>query len=280
MSEEQLSSTDSGPISRRALIKSAALVAGAAALTPSLVFAQAQTGQQGTPPSVITNPPRQWGPGIQPETYGDPDIIVVDPAFGAYMLGITAIHRLTTGFRWAEGPAWSAQGNYMLWSDVQGNIQYRMIWEDMRVPDPHEDVRATRFRDPSYNSNGNSFDFQGRQLSTEDFNRRVMRWENDGSMTVIADSYNGKGAELAERSRAASRRQHLVHRPAVWRLAVGRPPGRRGRQGQSAGEAQARASARRTRARSAARSRKTTTAVYRWDPSGRLDLVITADQIS
>jgi gluconolactonase len=186
-------SVETGLVSRRSLIKAAALVAGAAALSPGAVFAAGQgQSQQGTPPSVISNPPRQWGPGIQPETYGDPDIIVIDPSFGAYMLGITAIHRLTTGFRWAEGPAWSSQGQYMLWSDVQGNIQYRMIWEDMKVPDPHEDVRATRFRDPSNNSNGNSFDFQGRQLSTEDFNRRVIRWEHDGTLTVIADSYNGK----------------------------------------------------------------------------------------
>jgi gluconolactonase len=87
------------------------------------------------------------------------------------------------GSFWAEGPAWSAQGNYLVFSDVQGNKQYRYIWDDGKV---------TVYRDPSYNSNGNSFDFQGRQLSTEDFNRRVIRWEHDGSVTVIADNYNGK----------------------------------------------------------------------------------------
>jgi gluconolactonase len=193
VTDAQLSSSDSGPISRRTLIRSAAILAGAAALTPSLAFAAGQgQSQTGTPPSVITNPPRQWGPDAQPEPYGDPDIIQLDPSFGAYMLGITAIHRLTTGFKWSEGPAWSSQGQYLLWSDVQANVQYRMMWEDMRLTDTHDNVRATRFRDPSFNSNGNSFDFQGRQLSTEDFNRRVIRWEHDGSMTVIADSYNGK----------------------------------------------------------------------------------------
>ena len=64
-----------------------------------------------------------------------------------------------------------------------GNTQYRLLWDDRRV---------TPFRRPSNNSNGNSFDFQGRQLSTEDFNRRVVRWEHDGTMTVIADSFDGK----------------------------------------------------------------------------------------
>lgn len=63
----------------------------------------------------------------------------------------------------------------MLWSDVQANVQYRILWEDMRVNDPNADLRATKFRDPSFNSNGNSFDFQGRQISTQDFNRRVIR---------------------------------------------------------------------------------------------------------
>ena len=76
---------------------------------------------------------------------------------------------------------------------VQGNIQYRMLWEDMRESNPRDNVRFTRYRDPSFNSNGNSFDFDGHQISTQDFNRRVVRWEHDGSMTVIADSFNGKG---------------------------------------------------------------------------------------
>ena len=57
----------------------------------------------------------------------------------------------------AEGPAWSSQGRYLVFSDVSGDTQYRFIWDDQRV---------RPFRKPSYNSNGNSFDFQGRQLST------------------------------------------------------------------------------------------------------------------
>ena len=48
------------------------------------------------------------------------------------------------------------------------------------------------FRIPSNNSNGNTFDFQGRQLSCEHLTRRVVRYEHDGSVTVIADTYNGK----------------------------------------------------------------------------------------
>jgi gluconolactonase len=153
-------------LSRRAIMAGAA---GAAMLGGS---ARAQTRADATPPSVITTPPRQWGRDASPDIYPDPDIIVIDPEFKRYLLGITAIRRVWTGFKWAEGPAWSSEGQYLVFSDVQGNVQYRYIWEDHRV---------TRFRDPSYNGNGNSFDFQGRQLSTQDFNRRVIRWEHDGT---------------------------------------------------------------------------------------------------
>lgn len=161
--------------------RGAIIAGGASALLPRA--GQAQRAELGTPPSVVTTPPRQWGPGAPPNTYPDPDILVIDPSFKDLLLGITAIRRVATGFYWAEGPAWSAEGNYLLFSDVQGNTQYRITWENGRV---------SPFRKPSYNSNGNAFDYQGRQLSTEDFFRRLIRWEHDGTMTVLADSFEGK----------------------------------------------------------------------------------------
>ena len=147
---------------RRGVVKGVAGTIGAAALAPLGAFAQQQqqNAATGTPPSVISNPPRQWGPGAPPEIYPDPDIIVIDPSFRQVLLGITAIHRIATGFKWAEGPAWSSEGQYFVFSDVQGNTQYRLLWDNLR---------ATPFRKPSNNSNGNPFDFQGRQLSTKIF---------------------------------------------------------------------------------------------------------------
>ena len=135
------------------------------------------------PPSTITNPPRQWGPDAPPNIYPDPDIVVVEPEFRAFLVGNTPLQRLWTGALWAEGPAWSGQGRYLVWSDVGGNAQYRWLQDDGRV---------TTFRTPSNHSNGNTFDAQGRQLSCEHYSRRVVRWEHDGSMTVIADAYDGK----------------------------------------------------------------------------------------
>ena len=55
-----------------------------------------------------------------------------------------------------------------------------------------DDGHVTVFRTPSNNSNGNTFDFQGRQLSCEHLTRRVVRYEHDGTSTVLADTYDGK----------------------------------------------------------------------------------------
>jgi len=156
-------------------------VAGAT-LTAPAAFAE-QAGPQG-PPSTVTNPPRDFGPNAPPTTYfSDPDIITVDRSFDGYVQPNSAIKRLWTGALWAEGPAWCAQGRYLMWSDIPSNRQLRWLEDDERV---------TVFRNPSNNSNGNTFDFEGRQLSCEHLTRRVVRYEHDGSITVIADSYNGK----------------------------------------------------------------------------------------
>ena len=82
-------------IARRGLLRAGAGLAGAAVLSP-LAFAQnAQPeAQLGHPPSVISQPPRQWGRFAPPDIYPDPDIIVVDPSFNDLMLGITAIRRV------------------------------------------------------------------------------------------------------------------------------------------------------------------------------------------
>jgi gluconolactonase len=167
-------------MSRRSLLAGGAGLVGAAALTRT-AFAQPQA-EVGPPQSVMSNPPRDWTPG-HPSIYPDPDVIVVDPSFIPLRRTQGAIYRLWTGALWAEGPTWSNQGQYLVFSDVSGNTLYRYIWDDGRV---------TVFRRPSNNANGNAFDFQGRLLSCEDFTRRLVRWEHDGTMTVIADSYDGK----------------------------------------------------------------------------------------
>ncbi|HUJ42359.1 MAG TPA: SMP-30/gluconolactonase/LRE family protein [Opitutaceae bacterium] len=125
---------------------------------------------------------RDWS-GQAPVRYPDPDVVALSPRFAKYKVGDTAIQRLHTGTLWAEGPAWSAMGRYLLWSDIPNDRQLRWLEDDGRV---------TVFRQPSGNSNGNTFDFQGRQLSCEHGNRRVVRYEHSGAITVLADRWAGK----------------------------------------------------------------------------------------
>ena len=108
--------TEPGSLSRRSLIVGTAALAGAAALAPRGASAQASppaNAQLGTPASTITTPPRDWSPG-HPSIYPDPDVIVVDPSFRQFAPGNSGVRRLWTGAQWAEGPAWSSQGQYLV----------------------------------------------------------------------------------------------------------------------------------------------------------------------
>jgi gluconolactonase len=132
---------------------------------------------------VISEPPREFGPRAQPSISPDPDVLHIDPGFNNFLISQEVIHRVATGFHFTEGPAWSSEGQYAIFSDVKNDTIYRYLWDNGEV---------SAFRKPSFNSNGNSFDYQGRQLSCQDFFRRVVRWEVDGAMTVLADNFEGK----------------------------------------------------------------------------------------
>ena len=143
---------------RRAFLTAAL---GTAAL--SRVGAQAPAQQ---PPVSPVPSPRDWS-RQDPIQYPDPDVIALDPRFRRYIVGNTVIRRLHFGTLWAEGPAWNGVGRYLVWSDIPNNVQMRWIEEDGRV---------TTFRNPSGYSNGNTFDYEGRQLSCEHGGRRVVRY--------------------------------------------------------------------------------------------------------
>ena len=153
------------------------LIAAGAAMFPAA--ARAQAPQE--PVSPVPTP-RNWS-GDSPVQYPDPDIIALDNRFRRYIVGNTAIKRLYTGTLWAEGPAWNGAGRYLVWSDIPNNVQMR--WLD-------EDGHVSVFRNPSGNSNGNTFDYEGRELSCEHGGRRVARYELSGAVTTIADKFQGK----------------------------------------------------------------------------------------
>ena len=128
--------------------------------------------------------PRDWT-GKSPTRYPEPDVVVLDDRFAKYKIGNSPILRLYTNPKmlWAEGPAWNGVGKYLLWSDIPNNHQLRWLEEDGHV---------SIFRHPSGNSNGNTFDWTGRQISCEHGNRRVVRYEYNGKITVLADKFGGK----------------------------------------------------------------------------------------
>ncbi|HEX4994975.1 MAG TPA: SMP-30/gluconolactonase/LRE family protein [Methylomirabilota bacterium] len=171
-------------ISRRVMLRSVGAAVGAAVLAPRLAGAQTPPSGPVAPPSTITSPPRDFSPRGAPTTYfTDPDVLTVEPMFNGLRQPNAPIQRLWTGALWSEGPAWSSQGRYLVWSDIPNNRQLRWIEDNGHV---------SVFRTPSNNSNGNTFDFQGRQLSCEHVTRRVVRYELDGSTSIIASMFNGK----------------------------------------------------------------------------------------
>jgi gluconolactonase len=126
---------------------------------------------------------RDYGPNAEPVRYPDPDVVVLDERFQKYKLGNAPIQRLHTGCLWAEGPAWNGVGRYLVWSDIPNDVQLRYLQEDGHV---------STFRNPAGNSNGNTFDFQGRQISCQHGTRKVVRYEYDGSVTTLAEKFDGK----------------------------------------------------------------------------------------
>ncbi len=179
---------DNQPLNRRKLIKGAAALA-ATAVTASAASAEtaAPLGQTGAP--TIQGNALPLGPlsgSRYPDAhlesakrgqayFGPPDF----PAFA----GTMAVERVATGMRWAEGPVYFPAGRYVLFSDIPNNRIMRFS---------EDDGHLSVYRQPSMNSNGNTIDREGRLLTCEHSGRRVTRTELDGSITIIADKYNGK----------------------------------------------------------------------------------------
>jgi gluconolactonase len=270
MKEEELAKASGGPLSRRAAIRTVGAAASVAAFAPQVLAqpappAPAPNAARVAPPSVISNPPRDFGPNASPVTYPDPDIITIDPAFNALRVNNTAIHRLFTGGQWDEGPAWCGQGRYLVWSDIPNDRQLRYIEDDGRV---------TVFRSPSNNSNGNTFDHQGRQISCEHRGRRVVRYEHDGSVSVVAEFWNGKHLNSPNDVAAHADGSYWFTDPppgaSLYEGMPDAPGGLRnmngllnGRVGQPAG--------------SGVLKGELPSNIYRADPSGRVDLLISEE---
>ena len=122
-----------------------------------------------------------WQPA---QRYPDPAVVSVDPFF-RQVTG-SASPRWSASPRAAAGPrgrSGSAIPGSLLWSDIPNNRILR--WDE-------ETGAVSVFRKPSNNANGHTRDRQGRIVACEHGGRRVTRTEHDGTITVVADSFEGK----------------------------------------------------------------------------------------
>jgi len=177
----------------------------------------------------------------EPQTrYPDADVISFDKSFDRFRV-LGGIEKLASGCRWSEGPVWFGDQRSLLWSDIPNNRILR--WSE-------ETNAVSEFRKPSNFANGNYRDREGRLITCEHGGRRVTRTEHSGAITVLADNYQGKRLNSPNDVIVASD-------GAIW---FTDPPF--GILGYYEGE----------KAES-----ELAPAVYRLDPSGRLDIV--ADDI-
>jgi gluconolactonase len=106
-----------------------------------------------------------------------------DARFARMVLPNERLDVLWTGGRWCEGPAYSAAGKYLVWSDIPNDRVMR--WDET-------DGSVSVFLQPCLNHNGHTTDAEGRLISCEHRGRAVSRIEHDGSRRVLADRFDGK----------------------------------------------------------------------------------------
>ncbi len=105
-----------------------------------------------------------------------------DERFHDLTIPDTEIQELHSDCLWSEGPVWFNESQTLIWSDIPN--QRLLSWNENRG--------VTVFRKDSNFSNGNTRDLEGNLVTCEHGTRRITRTEVDGTISVIADNYNGK----------------------------------------------------------------------------------------
>ncbi|MBV6627346.1 MAG: SMP-30/gluconolactonase/LRE family protein [Rivularia sp. (in: Bacteria)] len=96
--------------------------------------------------------------------------------------GNTKVEKLLDGFKFTEGSVWNPEG-FLLFSDIPADTIYKFNTKDKKKP--------VIFRRPSGNTNGNTYDNQGRLISAQ-HNRKLTRTEKDGNINVLVERYQNK----------------------------------------------------------------------------------------
>ena len=135
-----------------------------------------------------------YKPGrIGRQTEAKADVRRVDPALDAIVPHELSIEKLAGGFIFTEGPVWAPDG-YLLFSDPNANTIYRWTPDGQvsvfRTKSGYAGVDVAEYGQPG--SNGITLDAESRVTINEHGNRRVVRIEKNGVVTVLADRYQGK----------------------------------------------------------------------------------------
>jgi gluconolactonase len=125
----------------------------------------------------------RWDTGAPPIRYPDASIVSLDPRFDRIALGHAGIERIAGDCRFTEGPVWFGDTRQLLFSDIPNDRIMR--WDE-------ETGAVSVFRKPSHYANGNTRDRQGRLITCEMDAQRLTRTEYDGTVTVLADRFDGK----------------------------------------------------------------------------------------
>jgi gluconolactonase len=124
------------------------------------------------------------------------EVIRKDPGLDAIVAPNPKIFKLAEGFKFTEGPVWDRKGNFLLFSDPNNNTIYKYSPEGngqltvFREKSGYEGADIAEYGQPG--SNGLTFDREGRLTINQHGNRRVVRLESDGQLTLLADKFEGK----------------------------------------------------------------------------------------
>ena len=124
------------------------------------------------------------------------EVIRKDPALDAIVPPNPKVFKLAEGFKFTEGSVWDRNGGYLLFSDPNNNTIYKYSPEGdgqlavFREKSGYEGADIAEYGQPG--SNGLTFDQQGRLTINQHGNRRVVRLESDGQVTVLADRFEEK----------------------------------------------------------------------------------------
>lgn len=135
---------------------------------------------------------------IGPTQFVKTEIVKVDPALDQVILPGTQLEKIAGGFLFTEGPVWvpatATTSGYLLFSDPNANIIYRWSSEGQvsvfRTKSGYSGFNVGEYHQPG--SNGLTLDSKGRLTINQHGNRRVIRVEPRGNITVLADRYEGK----------------------------------------------------------------------------------------